>query len=160
MKNKILALACGVALSLAGVTALIAYQAGRHVAATPAASQAAAPLSLLPFAVNPNWVLAGTPNFRAAEFFQSSDGKTRSGIFECDAAKFEWHYQFDEAIYILDGSVEIDYLGHHFHLKAGDSALFRAGTTAIWEVPTHLKKSWTIHDAGAPARSLARLMQR
>jgi uncharacterized cupin superfamily protein len=156
MKTTLKASMIGAALSL---FALGAYEAIRHVQNSPEASKEAKTHQIQVFEVDPSWVLEGNPNFRATEFFKSSDGKTSSGIFECDAGKFEWHYQLDEAVYVLEGSVNIDYQGKQFTLKAGESAFFRAGTTAVWQVPQHIKKTWTLYDAGKPARGLARLFE-
>ena len=141
------------------ISGFVAYEAIRHASQMPAPSSESVKLHLRPFEVNKAWVKAGTPNFRANEFFKSTDGKTSSGIFECDASTFEWHYQLDEAVYILEGSVDLDYQGKQFTLNAGDTALFRAGTSAVWHAPNYLKKTWTIYDAGKPARGLAKILQ-
>jgi len=157
MKTTLKAAVAGAIITLLGIAT---YEAVLHVSKTPPASSAAHSPAIQPFAVDPKWVLEGQPNFRATEFFKSSDGKTSSGIFECDASRFEWHYQFDEAVYILEGDVDIDYLGKRFTLQAGDSAFFRAGTVAVWQVRRHVKKTWTIYDAGKPARGLAKVLQK
>ena len=156
MKRTLKASIAGVALTLFG---LGTYEAIRHVKNSPRASQEARAHQVQAFEVDPSWIREGKPSFRATEFFKSSDGKTSSGIFECDAGKFEWHYQFDEAVYILEGSVNIDYQGKQFTLKAGESAFFRAGTSAQWDVPQHIKKTWTLYDAGKHARGLARFFE-
>ena len=154
MKKTLISCAAGALLALLVVAT---YQTAQHISnIAPASTETATPV-LKPLAVDPSWVKQGTPNFRATEFFKSSDGKTSSGIFECDASTFEWRYQLDEAVYILDGSVELDYQGKRFTLKAGDSAFFRAGTTAIWHVPSHIRKTWTLYDAGKVARTFAKV---
>ncbi|MFZ6774267.1 cupin domain-containing protein [Undibacterium sp. SXout7W] len=156
MKTKVLSGMTGIALTLAAIGS---YEALRHVNNIAPASSSVVSAPVQPFEVDPSWVKEGTPNFRATEFFKSSDNKTSSGIFECDASTFEWHYQLDEAVYILEGAVEIDYQGKKLHLKPGDTAFFRAGTTALWHVPQHIKKTWTLYDAGKPARALATLLK-
>ena len=145
--------------SIVSIVGFVSYEALRHTYQMPAPSTESVKLHLKPFFVDASWIKTGTPNFRANEFFKSSDGKTSSGIFECDASTFEWHYQFDEAVYILEGSVDLSYQGRQFTLNAGDTALFRAGTIAIWHVPVHIRKSWTIYDAGKSARGLAKILQ-
>lgn len=154
-------------LLISGATVLItfacvaAFQAFSYVTQVPAASSAALALPVKPFEVDPSWVKEGKPNFRAAEFFKSHDGKTSSGIFECDGPSvFEWHYQLDESIYVLEGGVDIEYQGKKFSLKPGESAFFRAGTTALWHVPKGIRKTWTLHDAGKPARGIASILLR
>ena len=156
MKRTIKAAILG---GIASIFLFKAYEAICHTYQTPAPSTEATQLHLKTLSVDPTWIKSGTPNFRANEFFKSADGKTSSGIFECDASTFEWHYFVDEAVYILEGSVTLEYQGNEFTLKEGETALFRAGTSAIWHVPSHLRKSWTMYDAGKPARGLAKILQ-
>ncbi len=152
-------LTIGVAAVLVTLLGVTSYQAIAYVTQVPAASSTAVSMPVQPFEVDPSWIKEGRPNFRASEFFKSHDGKTSAGIFECDGpSTFEWHYQFDETIYVLDGGVDIEYQDKKFSLKPGDTAVFRAGTNAVWHVPKGIRKSWTLHDAGKPARGLAKLL--
>jgi uncharacterized protein len=113
---------------------------------------------LHPLAVDPSWVISGSPVFRANVFQRSRHAATLSGIWECvGPAKFEWHYGVDESIYILEGSVEIEYLGRRFRLTAGDSTHFAAGTTAVWMVADHVKKTYYINRPGRLTRVMRRL---
>jgi uncharacterized cupin superfamily protein len=83
---------------------------------------------------------------------------SRSGIWECTGpGQFRWEYSVDEAIYILEGSADIEYLGNRFTLSAGDSTKFIAGTSANWTVPNRIKKTFRIYD---PGRLTTRLMRR
>ncbi|MCH8618378.1 cupin domain-containing protein [Undibacterium sp. TS12] len=156
MKRSLtIAIAAGI-ITLLGASS---YQAVAYITQVQPATSVARKLPVQPFEVDPSWIKEGKPNFRATEFFKSHDGKTSSGIFECDGpSTFEWHYQLDEAIYVLDGGVDIEYQGQRFSLKPGETAFFRAGTTALWHVPKGIRKSWTLHDAGTPARGLARIL--
>ncbi|MFZ6874667.1 cupin domain-containing protein [Undibacterium sp. Di27W] len=152
-------LTIGLAATLLTLLGVTSYQAIAYVTQVQPASTAALHSPVKPFEVDPSWIKEGTPNFRATEFFKSHDGKTSSGIFECDGpSTFEWQYQFDETIYVLDGGVDIEYQGKKFSLKPGETALFRAGTTALWHVPKGIRKAWTLHDAGKPARGLASIL--
>lgn len=113
----------------------------------PPLSTANQTLPLDPVTVDPSWVKAGSPNFRATMFASSPDGKRNSGIWICDGpSTFEWNFALDETVYILEGEVEITYQDKEFTLKPGDTAVFHAGTKAIWHVPKHLKKSFTLHE--------------
>jgi uncharacterized protein len=112
----------------------------------PPPSSANQSLQFNPVLVDPAWIKSGSPNFRASMFASSPDGKRNSGIWQCDGpSTFEWNFDLDETIYILEGEVEITYLGKIFTLKLGDTAVFHSGTKAIWHVPKHLKKSFTLH---------------
>lgn len=98
-------------------------------------------------------VLSGTPNFRASITSRSYDGRTDSGVFAADGpSRFVWRYQSDESIYIMEGSVEIEYAGRRFTLNPGDAADFRAGTSATWYVPRYVKKAFSEQYPGRLAR--------
>ena len=102
-------------------------------------------------------MISGSPKIRVNEYGQSHYESFTSGIWECTGpAQFEWHYPVDESIYILEGAVQIEYLGKKFTLNAGDSTHFAAGTVAKWTVPERVKKTYAIYEPGR----LVRLMRR
>jgi uncharacterized cupin superfamily protein len=106
-----------------------------------------------PFPVDPSWVKMGTPNFRGNEIAHSPDGKSVTGLWACDGpSTFEWRFGADETVHLLEGAVEVDYLGRRFTLKPGDVATFHSGTRAVWHVPVHAKKVYTVHQAGRLVR--------
>jgi uncharacterized protein len=114
-----------------------------------AASAQASTVSLQTYTVNPQWVKAGQPRFQTAEIVRSPDGRSVTGVWTCDGTTtFEWHFNLDEAVYVLEGRVEVRYLGSQFVLEPGQSAIFKAGTTAVWHVPTHLKKVFVLQHPG------------
>lgn len=137
------------------------YSAYSHTAYRPIPSAQGVPLVLAPMDIDPQWVKSGTPNFKSAEFSASTDGSSSSGVFQADGnSTFVWHYGLDEAIYVLEGGVDISYLGKRFTLKPGDTAFFYAGTEATWQVhATGVKKTWTIYKPSKLARWVARLKQ-
>jgi uncharacterized cupin superfamily protein len=108
--------------------------------------------------INPAWIISGSPVCRANIFDPSHDRKSSSGIWECTGpAKFDWHYGRDESIYLLDGAVEIEYMGKKFSLAAGDSTHFAAGTKATWVVPQHVRKTYRLYEPGRLVRYMRRL---
>jgi len=108
--------------------------------------------------VNPEWVLEGTPNFRATDIRKSADGRTTTGLWACDGpSTFEWQFGVDETVHLLEGAVEVKYLGREFTLKPGDTATFIAGTRAVWHVPEHARKAFSLHEPGRLVRVLRRL---
>ena len=99
--------------------------------------------------IKPSWVISGSPVCHANKFESAHDGMSASGIWGCvGPATFEWYYEGDESVYILEGSAEIEYLGKKFVLRAGDSTHFTDGTKATWNVPERVKKTWRIYDLG------------
>ena len=114
------------------------------------------PMQLM--AVDPDWIKSGTPRFMVSESSRLPHARVSTGLWSCDGpARFEWRFGADETVHILDGEVEIDYLGKRFTLVAGDTAFFMAGTRADWHVPKRVYKSFTLHDPGRLAHWLRRL---
>ncbi len=139
-----LALIAGAAL-LAAVWAQ-GLNAVRQVRHLPPPSQQATPLPLQPMTGAPATITLGTPNFRAAPYAASADGGTSSGIWASDGpSTFEWRFESDETVYILQGQVDVTYQGHQFSLRPGDTAVFQAGTRAVWHVPDQVLKSYTLN---------------
>jgi uncharacterized cupin superfamily protein len=98
-------------------------------------------VAMRPAPINPDWVLAGSPVARAGEIARSTDGTTLSAVWDCTAGTFNWHFGVDETVHIVEGEVEVSAAGFAPRvLRAGDAALFRAGTTARWHVPAYVKK--------------------
>jgi uncharacterized cupin superfamily protein len=115
-------------------------------------------MAISALAVNPSWIVSGSPVFRIGGYGNSADKVTQAGFWECiGPAKFVWHYGGDESILILEGSVEIEYLGKKFTLSAGESAHFAAGTKATWVVNERVKKTFAVHKVGFLAKLARRL---
>jgi uncharacterized cupin superfamily protein len=115
-------------------------------------------LPMKPSRIPASWVTSGSPQFRSTLFGAAHDGSSHSGLWECvGPGEFTWHYDEDEAIYIIEGGAEIEYLGHKFTVHPGDSTRFAAGTTAKWTVHDHIKKTWTLYEPGSLVRIMRRL---
>lgn len=137
--------------------AILLHQYWQHQQQSMAPGMPALTPALSHFEVRQDWVKRGQPNFRATEFYRSADGSTTSGLFECDASEFEWHYDKDEAIYLLEGRVEMEYLGQRFTVTPGQRVFFKAGTVAKWHVIEKVRKTWTIYQPHRLSRWLAKL---
>jgi uncharacterized protein len=99
--------------------------------------------------VDPSWIKSGAPRFMVSESSRLPHARVTTGLWSCDGpALFEWRFGTDETVHILEGEVEIAYLGKRFTLVAGDTAFFMAGTRADWHVPNRVYKSFTLHDPG------------
>ena len=108
--------------------------------------------------VDPGWIKSGTPRFMASETSRLPHARVTTGLWSCDGpALFEWRFGTDETVHILEGEVEIAYLGKRFTLVAGDTAFFLAGTRADWHVPNRVYKSFTLHDPGRLAHWVRRI---
>jgi len=143
MKNTLTAI---VGAALLAVLLNQGINAVQHVRHLPPASQQALPVALQTMTGAPATITQGTPNFRIAPYATSADGRTSSGIWASDGpSTFEWRFDSDETVYILQGQVDITYQGQQFSLRPGDTAVFWADTQAVWHVPQHVLKSYTLN---------------
>lgn len=98
-------------------------------------------LPLQPSPIDPDWILAGRPEARTAEWSRSLDGTTTTNVWDCTAGRFRWYFAVDEIVHIMDGSVTVSSDGLPARtLAAGDAALFRAGTWSEWHVEDYVRK--------------------
>jgi uncharacterized protein len=98
-------------------------------------------VELSPLPIKANWVLEGAPVARFKVLSRSSDGTARTVVWDCTAGRFNWFYDIDETVYILEGSVCIkDASGVSREVSAGETILFRAGSHAEWTVETYVRK--------------------
>jgi uncharacterized cupin superfamily protein len=98
-------------------------------------------VTLGPAGINPNWILEGNPIARNKLLSQSADGSASSYIWDCTAGRFNWFYDVDETIYVIEGGVVVkEAAGVARRLSAGDTIFFPAGTRAEWHVENYIRK--------------------
>jgi len=96
---------------------------------------------LNPSPIHPNWVLEGNPIARNQLLSVSADGNARSYIWDCTAGRFNWFYEADETVYVIEGGVILkDQAGSARRLSAGDTIFFPAGARAEWYVENYIRK--------------------
>ncbi|WP_346906390.1 cupin domain-containing protein [uncultured Roseibium sp.] len=96
---------------------------------------------LKPRPIRPEWILEGQPEARCASLSMSTRGWGSTDHWSCTAGKFRWHYGWDEAVLFLEGEVKItDESGKVYLGQPGVSLFFPAGTSAVWEVPSYIRK--------------------
>jgi len=97
------------------------------------------------------WVVRGTPHARCADLSRSQDGMAYTAAWDCSAGSFRWHNEVDETVHIVEGEVTVtDAAGTSRTLRAGDVALFHAGTTFRWDVPRYVRKIAFMRHAAPP----------
>ena len=98
-------------------------------------------VDLTPRPIEPSWILEGKPDASSCILSQSADGLATTMVWHCTEGKFNWFYDFDETILILEGSIvlESDGMPPTRH-GAGDVVFFRDGAHAKWHVEGHVKK--------------------
>jgi uncharacterized cupin superfamily protein len=99
------------------------------------------PLNSCP--IYPTWILEGIPVARNTVLSYSADGNASTLIWDCTAGRFNWFYDVDETIYVLEGGMVIRDVGgggSARRLSAGDSIFFPKGARAEWTVETYIRK--------------------
>ncbi len=98
-------------------------------------------VELKPAPIDPDWIRAGTPVARNALLSTSRDGTACTLVWDCTPGAFEWHYEVDETIHILEGSIVLDDgFAPPRRLGPGDVVLFPQGAVVRWTVETHVRK--------------------
>lgn len=91
--------------------------------------------------IQQDWILEGNPVARNAMLSRSQDGTACTLIWDCTPGKFEWHYNIEETIHILEGSIVLDDgVAPARRLGPGDVVFFPAGAVVRWTVETHVRK--------------------
>jgi uncharacterized cupin superfamily protein len=96
---------------------------------------------LKPSPIEPSWILEGNPEARSRRLSTSGDGTAVTLIWSCTEGKFNWYYDFDETIMILEGSIVLESEGMPpKRYGVGDVIFFRDGAHAKWHVEGYVKK--------------------
>jgi uncharacterized protein len=98
-------------------------------------------VELTPRPITPAWIIEGKPEATGCELSRSADGLATTIVWHCTEGKFNWYYDFDETIMILEGSIvlESDTMSPTRY-GPGDIVFFRDGAHARWHVEGHVKK--------------------
>lgn len=105
------------------------------------------PHELSPAPIPSDWILEGQPVARTRLLHRTSDRLARSYMWDCTAGRFNWHYDVDEMICLLEGSITLlDASNRRHHLRAGDTFFFPRGSSFEWHVTNYVRKIAYIHD--------------
>jgi uncharacterized protein len=94
-----------------------------------------------PSPIEPSWVIEGYPEARSRLLSTSACNTAKTLIWSCTEGKFNWYYDFDETIVILEGSIVLE--SEHMPPKrygVGDVIFFRNGAHAKWHVENYVRK--------------------
>jgi uncharacterized cupin superfamily protein len=96
---------------------------------------------LKPSPIEPSWILEGNPEARSHPLATSADGAAATLIWSCTEGKFNWYYDCEETIMILEGSIVLESEGMPpKRYGVGDVIFFRKGAQAKWHVEGYVKK--------------------
>ena len=91
--------------------------------------------------IEPSWITEGNPVAQSSVLSTSADGLASTIVWQCSEGKFDWYYDFDETILILEGSIVLENdTMPPTRYGAGDVVFFRDGAHAKWHVEGHVKK--------------------
>ena len=98
-------------------------------------------VNLTPRPIEPSWIIEGNPQAQWCVLSKSADGLASTMVWECSEGKFNWYYDFDETILILEGSIvlESDTMPPTRYV-AGDVIFFKDGAHARWHVEGRVRK--------------------
>ena len=98
-------------------------------------------VNLEPRPIEPSWIIEGSPVAQSCVLSKSADDLTTTIVWECSEGRFNWYYDFDETILILEGSIvlENDTMRPTRYGK-GDVIFFRNGAHARWYVEGRVRK--------------------
>lgn len=86
-------------------------------------------------------ILEGEPDARCAFTAESADEGASAGFWSCGEGRYEFFFDYDEFIYLIEGEVVIhEEDGRARVMKPGDTAHFPQGITTIWEVRKRMTK--------------------
>jgi uncharacterized cupin superfamily protein len=98
-------------------------------------------VDLKPSPIEPSWIIEGNPEARKHVLSTSADGTAQTLIWSCTEGRFNWYYDVDETIMILEGSIVLESEGMPpKRYGVGDVIFFRNGAHAKWHVEGYVKK--------------------
>jgi uncharacterized protein len=110
-----------------------------------------------PAPIPTSWILEGAPEARGRILCCSSDDMALTVMWDCTAGRFNWFYDIDETVYVMDGRVVVcDAAGNTYTLVSGDVFFFPAGSRFQWTVSHYVRKVAFIHVPLSPKLRLAR----
>lgn len=101
---------------------------------------------LVPSPIPKAWILEGNPAARSMRLAVSTDQLAATWMWDCTAGRFNWFYDDDETVHVLEGSALVqDAAGVQRRLQAGDTYVFPAGSWYQWTVPDYVRRIAFLH---------------
>ena len=98
-------------------------------------------VTLSPRPIEPSWITEGNPVAQWHVLSRSADGLASTMVWECSEGRFNWYYDFDETVLILDGSIVLESDGMPpTRYTKGDVIFFKDGAHAKWHVEGRVRK--------------------
>ena len=98
------------------------------------------PLRSLASPIEPSWIIESTPLAEASVLSKCADSQAWTVVWQCSEGRFNWHYDYDETILILDGSIVLENETFTRPATDGDVIFFKDGAQAKWHVQSNVRK--------------------
>ena len=113
-------------------------------------------VDLKPSPIEPSWIIDGKPEARSCHLSSSTCGTAITLIWSCTEGRFNWYYDMDETILILEGSIVLESREMSpRRYGVGDVITFREGAHAKWHVEGYVKKIAFLRQANPLGIALA-----
>ena len=97
--------------------------------------------NLTPSPIEPSWIIEGNPVAQSSLLSKSADGQAWTVVWQCSEGKFNWYYELDETMLILEGSIVLENDGMRpTRYSAGDVIFFKKDAHAKWHVEGYVRK--------------------
>jgi uncharacterized cupin superfamily protein len=96
--------------------------------------------TLEPTPINPDWILAGSPQARGRVLSTSTDRTSTTMVWECTAGSFKWLYHIEETIHVLEGGMTLTDASGTRRVGVGDVIYFPPGSEAVWVIDHYVRK--------------------
>jgi uncharacterized cupin superfamily protein len=97
--------------------------------------------NLTPSPIEPSWIIDGNPVAQSSVLSQSADGLATTMVWQCTEGKFNWYYDLDETMLILEGSIVLENdTMPPTRYGPGDVIFFKKDAHAKWHVEGHVRK--------------------
>ncbi len=96
--------------------------------------------ALRPAPIHADWVLAGKPEARNRVMSRSRDRTAITVEWDCTAGAFNWFYDSEETIHVLEGGARLTFGGRERLIQPGSVVVFPTGSQARWDVDHYVRK--------------------
>ena len=97
-------------------------------------------VALSPSPIPADWILEGAPVARSCVLTTTDDNTAMTIVWDCSAGRFNWYYNLDETVSVVEGGMTLTDQTGTRKVSAGDVVYFPAGSQATWVVEQYVRK--------------------
>ena len=96
--------------------------------------------ALRPAPIHAQWILEGKPEARNRILSHSGDRTAVTVVWDCTAGAFNWFYDSEETIHVLEGTARLTTASGVETIGPGSVVVFPAGSQARWDIDRYIRK--------------------